>query len=557
MLALAGCLLLVNAAHLRREPLPNFLSLLSRYNNETQKNYGPDAKPTFVADCQSVVAMRFEEYLPTAAIRAICETVDRRTECVEHADKLVATFRSGTGDYATWCGDFYDWFQEQHGDLCPTQCSKFMCKPKCAWLAHIAELDEAEAELIAKEAENEEKRKEVETAELEIKEMKYEHDQLNHKLEVANKHVERVEADLADERKKLEEAVNATSAAENKATARDVIVADFVKTITGTEENLTKLGFHLDEVSVRAEGEKREARRFTQIEKEGEKELLLMLGEAESAGDKVSAAEEKLEKELAEINATNATLRSERADLEAKQASAEEAVHEAQTRVDELEALQNKTADEVTQLKMEKVMLDDKNRVANEVMTALAALVKEEKKLANKAFESKYLRKDLEKREDLLAEVMAKAKALNGTLNESVVAAKAAWAKANTTAELIQNLTAEKAEISANISALGEEQKTAEITAGFAHEALREKQESEAKQQERATKEEYSLSRAEDEVTTLTVEETELDEDLNAKLNATKDAKNAYELAANATAKAKADLAAERDLVEAREPEPK
>jgi len=351
--------------------------------------------------------------------------------------------------------------------------------------------------------------------------------------------------------------VNATSAAENKATARDVIVADFVKTITGTEENLTKLGFHLDEVSVRAEGEKREARRFTQIEKEGEKELLLMLGEAESAGDKVSAAEEKLEKELAEINATNATLRSERADLEAKQASAEEAVHEAQTRVDELEALQNKTADEVTQLKMEKVMLDDKNRVANEVMTALAALVKEEKKLANKAFESKYLRKDLEKREDLLAEVMAKAKALNGTLNESVVAAKAAWAKANTTAELIQNLTAEKAEISANISALGEEQKTAEITAGFAHEALREKQESEAKQQERATKEEYSLSRAEDEVTTLTVEETELDEDLNAKLNATKDAKNAYELAANATAKAKADLAAERDLVEAREPEPK
>ena len=59
------------------------------------------------------------------------------------------------------------------------------------------------------------------------------------------------------------------------------------------------------------------------------------------------------------------------------------------------------------------------------------------------------------------------------------------------------------------------------------------------------------------EVTTLTVEETELDEDLNAKLNATKDAKNAYELAANATAKAKADLAAERDLVEAREPEPK
>jgi chromosome segregation ATPase len=555
MLALSGFLLLVNAAHLRRDPQPTFLSLLARYNNET-RDYGASAKPTFMADCQSVVAMRFEEYLPTAAIRAMCETVDRRTECVEHADKLVATFRSGTGDYSTWCSDFYDWFAEQHGDLCPTQCSKFMCKPKCEWLAHIAELDEAEAELVAKEAENEEKRKEVETAELEMKEMTFEHEELNHKLDVANKHVERVEADLADERKKLEEAVNTTAKSEDKATARDVIVADLVKTIAGTEENLTKLGFYLDEVNVRAEGQKREARRFSQVEKEGEKELLLMLGEAEAAGDKVSKAETTLEKELAEINATNTTLKAERADLEAKQASAEEAVTEAKTRVEELESKANKTDDEYTQLKMEKVMLDDKNRVANEVMTALAALVKEEKKLANKAFEAKYLRKDLEKREDILAEVMAKAKALNGTLNESVAAAQAAWSKANATAELIANLTAEKAALSANLSSFEDELKTAKITAGFAHEALKEKQDAEAKQQERVTAEEYSLSRAEDEVTTFTVEETELDEELNGMINATKDAKHAYELAANATAKAKTDLKAERDFTEAREPAP-
>merc|ERR1719379_2688697 len=135
-----------------------------------------------------------------------------------------------------------------------------------------------------------------------------------------------------------------TSKAEDKATARDVMVADLEKTIAGTEENLTKLGFHLDEVSVRAEGQTREARRFSQVEKEGEKELLLMLGEAESAGDKVSEAEKRLETELAEINATNATLRSKRADLEAKQASAEDAVREAQGRVDSLEELQNKTA---------------------------------------------------------------------------------------------------------------------------------------------------------------------------------------------------------------------
>merc|ERR1719379_680238 len=259
-----------------------------------------------------------------------------------------------------------------------------------------------------------------------------------------------------------------TSKAEDKATARDVMVADLEKTIAGTEENLTKLGFHLDEVSVRAEGQTREARRFSQVEKEGEKELLLMLGEAENAGDKVSAAEKKLETELAEINATNATLKSKRADLEAKQEAAEKDVKEAQTRVDDLEAKPNKTGDEYTQLKMEKVMLDDKNRVADGVMTALAALVKE---------------------------VKAKAKALNGTLNESIAKAHAAWATANETVETVENLIAEKAELAANLSAFEEELKTAKITAGFAHEALKEKQESEGEQQERVTQEEYSLSR--------------------------------------------------------------
>ena len=50
---------------------------------------------------------------------------------------------------------------------------------------------------------------------------------------------------------------------------------------------------------------------------------------------------------------------------------------------------------------------------------------------------------------------------------------------------------------------------------------------------------------------------SELDEELDGRINATKDAKHAYELAANATAQAKADLEAERDLTEAREPDPK
>ena len=41
---------------------------------------------------------------------------------------------------------------------------------------------------------------------------------------------------------------------------------------------------------MRLEGQKREARRFSQVEKEAEKELLVMLGEAENAGDKVGAS---------------------------------------------------------------------------------------------------------------------------------------------------------------------------------------------------------------------------------------------------------------------------
>ena len=321
--------------------------------------------------------------------------------------------------------------------------------------------------------------------------------------------------------------------------------------------SLLRLPLHPLMRSLPEEELEEERARAAAAEKEAEKELLVMLGEAENAGDKVTEAEKKLETELAYINTTNVTLLAKRADLEAKQASAEEEVSEAQARFDNLTSLENKTRDQETQLKMEKVMLDDKNRVADEVMTAMAALVKEEKKLATTAYEAKFLRKDLEKKEDLLAEVMAKAEALNGTLNESAATAHTAWVKANETADKVANLTAEKSELAANITSFREELKTAKITAGFAHEALREKQDSEAKQQERVTSEEYSLSRAEDEVTTLTVEETELDEELDGRINATKDAKHAYELASNATAKAKDDLKAERDLTEAREPEPK
>ena len=70
----------------------------------------------------------------------------------------------------------------------------------------------------------------------------------------------------------------------------------------------------------------------------------------------MTEAEKKLETELAYINKTNVTLLAKRADLEAKQASAEEEVSEAQARYDNLTAIENKTRDQETQLKMEKVI---------------------------------------------------------------------------------------------------------------------------------------------------------------------------------------------------------
>jgi chromosome segregation ATPase len=558
MRALFGLLMLANAARLRRDPMPSFLSLLSRFNSATQNetHYGEDAKETFISECIGVVSVRFEEYLPTSAIRAMCEGVDRGTECREHADTLVATFRSGTGNFTGWCGDFYEWFKAQHGDLCPTQCSKFMCKPKCKWLEHIAELDEAESLLLKEAAENEKKRVEVETSDLELKEMDFEHEQLQMKLNSSSEHAEKVEAELEHERTKLEEAMNATKAAEEKANARDLAVSDLEEKISGMDENLTQLGFHIDEVNIKYQGAKREAERLAQVEKESEEELLVMLGNAEAAGEKVSTTEAKLEAELADMNATNVTLRSDRAEVEEELAPVNDDIDNLTARVAEFTANANRTRDQDVQLQMDEVMLKSKKGIAEKLMQKLAAIVTREKALAKRLFESKYVRKDLEQDEDRLAEVMAQAEALNETLNASKVNAATHLAKAETVDEEIAMLEAEKKALIGNITESQDELKTARITAGFVHEALTEKQASEKKQQSRVTRSEYRLSEAENEVTTLTVESTELEDEIAAQVNTTDATRREYEAAANATAKAREDLAAERALAEDREPEP-
>merc|ERR1719265_2082235 len=156
------------------------------------------------------------------------------------------------------------------------------------------------------------------------------------KLNSSSERVEKVEADLEHERTKLEEAMNATQAAEDKATARDLAVSYLEANITQMEDNLTQLGFHIDEVRVKYQGAHREADRLAQVEKESEEEMLVMLGNAEAAGEKVSATEAKLEAELADMNATNLTIKADRTEVEEELEPLNEAIDNLTARVAEL-----------------------------------------------------------------------------------------------------------------------------------------------------------------------------------------------------------------------------
>merc|ERR1719426_301116 len=445
---------------------------------------GTEIEQTFVADCIGVVAVQFEEYLPLSAIRKMCDKVDRGTECREHAIRLVNTFRSPERDYATWCQEFYTWFKIEHGKLCPDQCNKFMCKPKCEWLDHIAGLDEAEAKLIQQEEADQELLRQVRSLETEAEDLTFEHSQTKQKLERSNKWVERSQ------------------------------------------------------------------------KKEAEEELLKILGEAEHAGSIVEELEAKLAEEKDEINATNVTLRGVRAELEAELDATETKEAEQKAEIAELEAKVNKTREDETQIKMKKVLRKETSAKADKILEEEALLVKKEKALADKAFNTKFLKKDLVKAEDDKVAVLAEAEGLNTSFAEAQAEADASADTSGAAHAKVEAMTAEMASLEKHITEQTEAVKTAKVTADFAHEAVRDKQKEEAKRSERVAKVQKDLAYDDDENTRLAIREAKEAEALDALTTKVADKQHDYGVAQNATDSAKTSLSAERAIAEGLDPGP-
>jgi hypothetical protein len=551
-------LLIANAAQLPRPDVgQGFLGLLARTSEPwTPTSNGTEIEHTFVQDCVGVVAVQFEEYLPLSAIRVMCEKVDLQTECREHALKLVNVFRSPQRDYAGWCKEFYSWFKAKHGELCPTQCNKFMCKPKCEWLEEIAALDTAEAELIQQEEINAQKLREVRSLETEREGLAFENRQTAQKLLRSNKYVERTKAKLVDEQELHGEAVNATADAEAKAAKRDAELANAEAKVSVAEENRTQLGFALDSESMSAQGKEREARRLRQLAKESEKELLKVLGEAEAAGDKVGSFVEKLAVEQAEISKTNETLFAEREKLEGELSSAEAKEEQHKSKLEQLRSIANRTAEDNTQIKMEEVLREEQTEKADKLMDALAGLVKKENALKEKKFNLKFLRKDLGRAEDAKVDVLARAEALNKTLGAAKGDAKAADDATEASRDAVETMESNLTVLDKKITELEKGEETAKVTDDFAHEAVREKQQDQHKLGERVARIQKDLSYDEKENTDLAIREAKQAEQLES-LNATLvEKQHEYNVAKNSTEAAKEALAAERGIVEGLDPGP-
>jgi exonuclease SbcC len=559
-----SALVLVNAARLYRPEVgPSLLGLLARVGQshgtgsaQPLLTNGTEIEQTFVAECIGVVAVQFEEYLPLSAIRKMCDKVDRGTECREHAIRLVNTFRSPERDYATWCQEFYTWFKIEHGKLCPEQCNKFMCKPKCEWLDHIAGLDEAEAKLIQQEEVDQEMLRQVRALETEADDLTFEHSQTKQKLERSNKWVERSEKKLVEEQKRLSADANATAEVEAKAADRDAKLAAAKADFTALEDNRTKLGFAIDSAKIEDEGKARDARRMKSLAKEAEEELLKILGEAEHAGSIVEELEAKLAEEKDEINATNVTLRGVRAELEAELDATETKEAEQKAEIAELEAKVNKTREDETQIKMKKVLRKETSAKADKILEEEALLVKKEKALADKSFNTKFLKKDLLKAEDDRVAVLAEAEGLNTSFTEAQAEANSSTQAADAAHAKVETMATEMASLEKNITAQTEAVETAKVTKDFADEAVRDKQKEEVKRSERVAKVQKDLVYDDDENTRLAIREAKEAEELDALTTKVADKQHDYSVAQNATDSARTSLSAERAIAEGMDPGP-
>ena len=70
-----------------------------------------------------------------------CQTVSGNNNNIKLSNLTVIQFEIASRELGSFvsmrCSDFYEWFEEQHGDLCPKQCSKFMSFCSDSYLLYI------------------------------------------------------------------------------------------------------------------------------------------------------------------------------------------------------------------------------------------------------------------------------------------------------------------------------------------------------------------------------------------------------------------------------------
>lgn len=536
----------INAALVK----PSFLGVLTHFHRAGNT---PQPEKDFVLDCVGVTNVQFEEYLPLSAVRTVCEGVDLRTECAEFADTLVATFNSDR-DYTKWCSSFYGWFKQQYGSLCPDQCDKFMCVPKCKWLDRLAELDAAEAELAKDEEAHRATLKEVRAVESSIQDREYTVKSAEKKLELSKGSVEYAQKGVAEHGKARAEAVNATQRTEAKAAKADAKLEDVESRRERAEQNKTEQQWALDSKRVTAESAHRASRRAQQLGEESVDDLKHAQDGAVSAEKKAGEADETLHEKESALASAKETVAGERSGVQKKLDDANAESQEQDAEMARLQAIVNKTHDNEMAVEMLKVLHKETEQAADKQVEELAKVAEKERKLRDNERDLKYVRKDLASAEDKLVEAVDRERAANQTATETQ----------SETADSLKHAASLDADIAeaeqgikqtgVEIEQLAKEKQTAQVTAEFAHQAVAEKQVAVDKASARIASADAKLREAEDAVASRQLELERENGELAQLRGEANETLHSYDVAVNRTAAASEALAAERDLAVAAEP---
>lgn len=112
----------------------------------------PDDEPTrdhFVRSCCVVLDVQDAKLLPTETLDKFCResTEDDVEKCREVVVNGLQEAHRRKEPLNRFCGNVYDWFQDEYGDLCPKQCFKKQCEATCAWIKKRKVIDDRKAVL--------------------------------------------------------------------------------------------------------------------------------------------------------------------------------------------------------------------------------------------------------------------------------------------------------------------------------------------------------------------------------------------------------------------------